>query len=195
MRVLLVDDHALFRDGLASLLRVSNIDVVGTAGDGQEALQKARQLRPDAVLMDLRMPRCDGLTATRMIKREMPFVKIIILTMTETDELLFEALNSGASGYLLKDLEADELLTMLRSTSPESPEKRRLLEDKLTERQVEVLAMVAGGATYKEIGATLSLSERTIKQEVKQILTRLDVSSRNEAVALAREVGLVPLVC
>jgi len=195
MRVLLVDDHALFRDGLASLLRVSNIDVVGTAGDGQEALQKARQLRPDAVLMDLRMPRCDGLTATRMIKREMPFVKIIILTMTETDELLFEALNSGSSGYLLKDLEADELLTMLRSTSPESPEKRRLLEDKLTERQVEVLAMVAGGATYKEIGATLSLSERTIKQEVKQILTRLDVSSRNEAVALAREVGLVPLVC
>lgn len=113
MRILLADDHQLFISGLKNLLTAAGLEVVGTASDGAEALVKVRELRPEVVLMDIRMPGCDGLTATRRIKAEFPEVKIVILTMTDDDETLFEAVKSGASGYLLKNLEAEEFLELL----------------------------------------------------------------------------------
>jgi two-component system NarL family response regulator len=131
MKVLLVDDHPLFLDGLASLLLANQIEIAGTAGDGWEAAQKARELQPDIIVMDLQMPGCDGLTATRLIKAEAPRIKIIILTMSETDEGLFEAMKCGASGYFLKDLDGDDLIGMLltleKGEVPPSP--ARLIND------------------------------------------------------------------
>jgi DNA-binding NarL/FixJ family response regulator len=108
MRVLLVDDHAIFREGLTSLLTAHHIDIVGEAQDGFAAFEQARALRPDVILMDIQMPRCDGLTATRLIKAELPEIKIVMLTMAEDDANLFEAVKSGASGYLFKRANADE---------------------------------------------------------------------------------------
>jgi DNA-binding NarL/FixJ family response regulator len=113
MRVLLVDDHALVRNGIASLLKANDIDVVGEASDGLEALEKARQLKPDLILMDIMMPRCNGLEATRLIKAEMPEIKIIILTASDDDEALSEAVKSGAEGYLSKVFGAEKFLTLL----------------------------------------------------------------------------------
>ncbi len=113
MRVLLVDDHTLVRNGIASLLKASDIDVAGEASDGLEALEKARQLKPDIILMDIMMPHCNGLEATRLIKAEMPETKIIILTASDDDEALFEAIKSGAEGYLMKNIKAEEFLAYL----------------------------------------------------------------------------------
>ncbi|MGE5549420.1 MAG: histidine kinase N-terminal 7TM domain-containing protein, partial [Bacteroidota bacterium] len=197
MRVLLVDDHTLFLDGLASLLVANEIEVAGTARDGLEALQKARELKPDIIVMDIQMPRCDGLTATRAIKAEMPRVKIVMLTMAEQDEMLFEAIKSGASGYLLKDLDGDDFVEMLlgleRGEAPlspgiagrfleefgrmrneagaASPEKERI-DAELTPRQIEILTMTARGMTYKEIGVALGLSERSIKYHMGEITAK-----------------------
>ena len=113
MKILLVDDHPLARNGIASLLTASNIEVVGEASDGLEALEKARELKPDIILMDIRMPYCNGLEATRLIKAEMPQIKIIILTVSDDDSYLSDALKSGAEGYLLKNFRTEELLTVL----------------------------------------------------------------------------------
>ncbi len=113
MKVLLVDDHPLVRNGIASLLTAINIEVVGEANDGLEALEKTRELKPDIILMDIRMPYCNGLEATRLIKAEMPQIKIIILTVSDDDPYLFEAIKSGADGYLLKNLRTEELLAVL----------------------------------------------------------------------------------
>ena len=113
MRVLIVDDHALFRDGISSLLKARGYQVVGEASDGQEAVVRARELRPDLVLMDIRMPQMGGLEATRLIKAEMPEIKIIILTVSDDDEDLFEAIKSGAEGYLLKNIRAEEFFALL----------------------------------------------------------------------------------
>ncbi len=120
MKVLLVDDHALFLEGIRNLLLARGIEVVGTAGDGLQALERARALRPDVILMDVQMPRCDGLAATRLIKAELPDVKIVMLTVSEEDENLFEAVKSGASGYLLKSLDAHDIFR-----SPPGPGARR----------------------------------------------------------------------
>ena len=113
MKILLVDDHPLARNGIASLLTASNIEVVGEASDGLEALEKARELKPDIILMDIRMPYCNGLEATRLIKAEMPQIKIIMLTVSDDDSYLSDALKSGAEGYLLKNFRTEELLTVL----------------------------------------------------------------------------------
>ncbi len=125
MRVLLVDDHSLFLEGLRNLLTARGVDVVGTARDGLDALEKARALRPEVILMDIQMPRCDGLSATRLIKAEMPEIKIVMLTMLATDQSLFEAIKSGAAGYLLKTLEAEHffelLLGLAQGEAPLSP--------------------------------------------------------------------------
>jgi DNA-binding NarL/FixJ family response regulator len=215
MRVLLADDHALFREGLADRLAVSGIDVVGLASNGLEAVQKTRELRPDAVVMDLQMPRCDGLTATRMIRAEFPETKVIILTMTETDPLLAEALNSGASGYFLKDLDCEDLLDALRRLDagsvlasredafvpagegeqdsgdaiPGSAEFLRIHEE-LTDRQIQVLALAAEGKTYKEIGHALALTESAIKYHMGQIAARLGLKDGREAIKLAIRANL-----
>jgi two-component system NarL family response regulator len=218
MRILLVDDHGLFLEGLHNLLLAGGHQVVGAACDGLEALELARTLRPDLILMDVRMPHCDGLKATRLIHAELPEIKIIMLTTSAEDADLFEALKSGASGYLLKNLQPDELFDYLdgvgRGEAPLSRElSARLLEEfcrqaaalenrgapslrggpagpELTDRQREVLEMVVSGLTYKEVGAALNLSEHTVKYHMGQILERLHLKNREEVVAYALQSGL-----
>lgn len=214
MRILLADDHPLFLDGLKNLLKIRGIDVIGTAIDGLEALDKARALKPDVILMDIRMPQLNGLAATRLIKAEQPDVKIVILTYSENDEDLFEAIKSGACGYLLKAEETDkffELLSgLMKGEVPLSPSLAgRVLqefsrqgrtirsigqpveeEEALTPRQVEVLTLVAQGLIYKEIGAKLFLSERTIKYHMGEIIERLHLENRRQVIEYARRMNL-----
>lgn len=220
MKVLLVDDHAVFREGLASLLTAHQIELVGEASDGHEAFAKARALRPDVILMDIQMPRCDGLTATRLINAELPDIKIVMLTMMEDDASVFEAIKSGASGYLFKRASADEFLDLFadlaEGRAPFSPglavkilaEFARLagapralnrVDDfklgesavpGLTQRQTQVLVLVAQGKTYKEIGDLLGLTERTVKYHMGEILIRLHLNNRAEVIAYAARQGL-----
>jgi len=209
MRVLLADDHPLFLDGLEDLLASHGFDVVGTARDGLEALEKARALRPEAILMDIRMPRLDGLAALRAIKAELSDVKIVMLTISEADDDLFEAIKSGAFGYLLKSQSAEELLSLMRGVehgeavfSPglatrilqEFGRQASALEEKrqtagLSEREREVLALIALGLKYKQVAAKLFLSESTIKYHMGQILERLHLKNRAQVVEYARRTG------
>ncbi len=210
MKVLLTDDHPLFLDGLEDLLVSNGFEVAGTARDGLEAIEKARALRPDAILMDIRMPRLDGLAAVRAVKAELAEVKIIMLTISEADDDLFEAIKSGASGYLLKSQSAEELLGLLREMergevafSPglaarileEFGRQASALDEKrrtagLSEREREVLALIAQGLKYKQVAAELLLSERTIKYHMGQILERLHLKNRAEVIEYARRTGL-----
>ncbi|MBI2237722.1 MAG: response regulator transcription factor [Actinobacteria bacterium] len=212
MRVLLADDHALFRAGIASLLRAWDIEVVGQAGDGLEALEQARRLRPDVILMDIAMPRCSGLEATRLILAEMPEVKIVMVTVSHEDQDLFEAIKSGAQGYLLKNMSEQEFSRTLGAiANGEAPFSRGLAakilkefarpsqgtrtrgtaEDELTEREGEVLQLVADGATNREIAAALYISEHTVSFHMKNILSKLHLKNRAQAVAYAFQSGLV----
>jgi two-component system NarL family response regulator len=214
MKVLLVDDHALFLEGLQKLLTGRGVQVVGTARDGLEGLEKARQLSPDIILMDIRMPGCDGLSATRLIKAEKPESKIVMLT-TSTDETdLFEAIKSGACGYLLKSLEAEPFITYLqgvmRGEAAVSREMAGALlkefarqadvgetgagasaEEALTPRQVEILQLVAEGIPYKEIAERLCLSDHTIKYHIGEIMLRLHLKNRSQVLAYAARSGLL----
>jgi two-component system NarL family response regulator len=210
MTILLADDHPLFLDGLEDLLASNGFEVAGTARDGLEAIEKARALGPEAILMDIRMPRLDGLAAVRAIKAEMPEVKIVMLTISESDDDLFEAVKSGASGYLLKSQSAEELLALLRGLgrgeavfSPglaarilqEFGRQANTLEEKrrtggLSEREREVLALIAQGLKYKEVAAKLFLSESTIKYHMGQILDCLHLKNRAQVVEYARRTGL-----
>lgn len=211
IRILLVDDHALFRDGVASLLaEQEDFEVVGEAQDGEEALQKARELMPDLILMDIYMPGVDGLTATRRIKEEMPYVKIVILTVSEEDQNLFEAVKSGAQGYLLKKEGAKRFLDLLRGLSqgeaPISPPMAaKILNEfarqprrpeavpgvQLTPREKEVLELLTKGLTNKEIGAALSISENTVRNRLRNILEKLHLENRVQVVAYALQKGLL----
>jgi len=215
MKTLLVDDHPLFLDGLKSLLTVRGIEVVGTARDGIEALEKARSLNPEIILMDIKMPNLDGLAATRLIKAELPAVKIVMLTMSADDEDLFEAIKNGACGYLLKTLDVDEFFTLFlglaRGEVPLSPGLAgRVLEEfareamksksiktseanteVLSPRQMQVLTLVAQGLTYKEVGAKLCLAERTIKYHIGEIIERLHLENRSQVIQYARGMKLV----
>jgi len=218
MRVLLVDDHSLFLEGLQNLLTARGIRVVGTARDGLEALEKSRLLNPDLILMDIRMPRCDGLAATRLIKTERPDCKIVILTTSSEEDDLFEAIKSGACGYLLKSLEAEPFLEYLqgvmRGEAVIPPEmagallrefarqaNRQPLEIKsaakaperveLTQRQLEILQLAAQGLTYKQISEKLCLSEHTIKYHMGEIFQRLHLRNREQVVSYALRTGLV----
>jgi len=208
MRVLLADDHRLLLEGLTNLLDAHGITVVGMAGDGQEALSLARSHRPDLILMDIRMPRCDGLCATRLIKAEMPEVKIVILTTSGEDRDLFDTVRSGACGYLLKSMDADELVEALRQAEEGIPPfapglavkildefaKRAKPESKpethLTARQRQVLELVAEGLSYKEIGARLGLSPRTIKYHMAEIMQLLHLDHRAQVLAYAGRIGM-----
>ena len=214
MKVLLVDDHPLFLDGLKNLLTNRGMEVVGTACDGLEAMEKARVLKPDLILMDIQMPRLNGLAATRLIKTEQPNVKIVILTISENDEDLFEAIKSGASGYLLKTEETDKFLELLsglaRGEVPLSAglashvlkefarqggvsgsfEQAVKKGESLTPRQMEVLILIAQGLTYKEVGAKLFLTEHTIKYHMGEIIERLQLENRRQVVEYARRMKL-----
>lgn len=214
MKVLLVDDHSLFREGMASLLGTHGIQVIGVADNGLEALEKTRSLKPDIILMDIYMKGCDGLAATRLIKAEMPEVKIVMLTASEEDDNLFDAIKSGACGYLLKKLQAKELLELLAALEKDEPPLApglamkvikefsgydKMAEkvstaaeemEKLTPRQTAILTLIANGQTYRQVAEVLCFSERTIKYEIKQILESLQLKSRSEAIAYAAGIGL-----
>ncbi len=209
VRILIVDDHALFRKGVASLIKpMGAMQVVGEASSGEEALAKAIALRPDVILMDIHMPDMDGIEATRRIKADLPDVQVVILTMSDEDEHLFEAIKSGAQGYLLKGIDPDEFLRRLEGLGRgEAPISRlsaaRLLEefsrssdaptevqaptagDVLTPREVQVLGLVAEGATNRAIATDLAISENTVKNHLSHILAKLHLRSRTEAAAYA----------
>jgi two-component system NarL family response regulator len=214
MKVLLADDHALFRDGLRSLLSLHGIQVVGTARNGLEAFEKTIQLHPDMVLMDIRMPGCDGITATRLIKAERPEVKIVMLTTSSEEPDLLEAIQSGANGYLLKSLEIEPFLTYLegvargeaaisreltgtllkavsRQDEAGKPGQEPAAEPELTQRQAEILQLVAQGLSNKELGERLSVSEHTVKYHMGEILQRLHLKNRDQAVEYAIRKGLI----
>jgi DNA-binding NarL/FixJ family response regulator len=214
MKLLLVDDHALFLESLKGLLSAKGYEVVGTAGNGMEALKRARRLSPELILMDIEMPDCDGLVATRLIKAEMPQIKIVMLTVSATDEHLFEAIKSGASGYLLKSQSADRFLEMIAQVEGGGaalpPElATRLLDEfarqarqvetpaedapsELSARQLEILTLIARGLTYPQVGETLHLSEATIRYHMGQILERLHLKNRAQVIAYAARHGLMP---
>ena len=212
MRVLLADDHALFRAGIASLVKAWGMDVVGQASDGTEAIELARRLQPDLVLMDVGMSPVNGLEATRAIKAELPEVKVIIVTVSEDEQDLFEAIKSGAEGYLLKGMSEEELSSTLERISAGEPalsptlaakildefariaregtDKRAAPEDVLTEREREVLRLVSDGATNREIAAKLYISENTVSFHMKNILGKLHLKNRAQAAAFAIRAGL-----
>ncbi len=213
MRVLLADDHPLFRDGLATLLRARGMDVVGEASNGLEAVEKARVLKPDLILMDVNMPQMNGLEATRIIKTERPESKIVVLTVSDDDENLFEAIKSGAQGYLLKSLQSQAFFELLNGVAQgEAPISRGLAtkilgefgrhlrqqneapvgsKEDLTEREKEVLRLVAEGATNRDIAAQLNVTENTVKYHLKNILEKLHLRNRAQAVAWAMQTGLL----
>ncbi|MBI2865894.1 MAG: response regulator transcription factor [Chloroflexi bacterium] len=210
MRVLLVDDYALFRDGVASLLATRGYQVVGQASDGAEALVKARELKPDLVLMDIRMPRVGGLEATRLIKAVLPEVKVVMLTVSDDEADLFEAIKSGAQGYLLKDMKAEAFFDLLaaveRGEAGVSPRMAAYMLEEFTrlssgrkagesatglsEREGEVLRLVAQGRTNKEVAAALYISENTVKYHLRNILDKLHLENRAQVVAYAARRGL-----
>jgi DNA-binding NarL/FixJ family response regulator len=214
MKVLLVDDHPLFLAGLGNLLTAHGVDVLGTARDGMEALEKARALQPEIILLDIQMPQLDGLAALRLIKAELPEIKIVMLTMSAEDEDLFESIKSGACGYLLKTQDTDEFFVLLQDAaagkvalSPgladrvlqefgrqahvaQTPEDK-VRQARLSPREIEVLTLVAHGLTYKEVGAKLCLTERTIKYHMGEIVRRLHVENRAQVIEYARQTGLV----
>ncbi|MCA9971343.1 MAG: response regulator transcription factor [Anaerolineales bacterium] len=214
LKLLLVDDHALFRQSLNVLLAANGYEVIGMAGNGYEALEAARRLRPDLILMDIEMPGCDGLTATRLIKAEMPDVTIVMLTVSAADEHLFAAIKSGAGGYLLKSQSADQFLQMVAQVAaggaalPPDLAARLLREfarqsgpdhapadepaAALTPRQLEILTLLAQGQTYPQIGGILHLSEVTIRYHVKQMMERLHLENRAQVIAYAARHGLTP---
>jgi len=215
IRVLLVDDHDLFREGLARILE-SQIDfeVVGEVTNGLQAFHEAQGLKPDLILMDVSMPVCDGLEATKRIKREFPEITIVMLTISDEDEQLFEAIRNGAQGYLLKTIRREEMLSLLRGAmrgeAAITPALGgRMLEEfrrvgkqpavdpadrceLLSAREQEVLVLVAAGATNQEIAEKLSISINTVRSHMRKILTKLQLNNRREASLYARQEGLVP---
>jgi two-component system, NarL family, response regulator LiaR len=207
IRVLIVDDHLVVREGLRMFLALDgDLEIVGEAGNGIDALQKARQLRPDVVLMDLVMPEMDGIAATQAIRREMPDIEVIALTSVLEDASVIDAIKAGAIGYLLKDTHADELCRAIKSAgqgqvqlSPQAAARLvrevRIPESPvaLTHREVEVLRLLAAGKANKEIALQLSLGETTIKTHVSNILTKLGLPSRTQAALYAVKIGLVSL--
>ena len=210
VRVLIVDDHDLFRDGVASLLHAQGYQVIGEASDGFEAVVRARELRPDLVLMDIQMPNMGGLEATRLITTELPDIKVVMLTVSDDEEDLFEAIKSGAQGYLLKKLKSEVFFELISGVmigeapiSPkmatkmlyelaQQPADRRKMEgqSQLTERETEVLTLVAQGKGNKQIAAELFLSESTVKYHLRNILEKLHLESRAQAIAYATRRGL-----
>ena len=213
MRVLIADDHPLFRDGLRSLLEARGIDVVGEARNGREAVEQTRRLRPEVVLMDLNMPELGGLPATRLISAEQPEVRVVVLTASEDDADLFEAIKSGAQGYLFKNLDSEELFRLLEGVARGEPAltpslARKLLGEfarppapvqpavegpqALTDREREVLDLLVQGITSnRELAERLVVSENTVKYHLRNILDKLHVQNRAQVVAYAVRHGIV----
>ena len=213
MRILVADDHALFRDSLASLLASHQHEVIGQASNGREAVAMTMRLKPDLVLMDLDMPELNGLEATRLICADAVGTKVVILTGADDDENLFEAIKSGAQGYLLKNLEADDFFTLLERVANGEPGltpslARKLLKefaspsktdqahdpDALTDREREVLELlVQGVTTNRKLAKTLGVSENTVKFHVRNILDKLHLNNRAQVVSFALRHRLVSM--
>jgi len=206
IRVLVADDHAILRGGLAAFLRaMEGMQLVGEAANGEEALRLARELQPDVVLMDIKMPVMDGVEATRAIRACCPRTQVVVLTSFVEDELVPRALEAGAIGYLLKNVSHQELAAAIRQAargqsvlSPEATQalveatvRKSPLIEALTPREMQVLALMAEGLTNLQIGQQLGITESTIKSHVSTIIAKLGVASRTEAVALALRHGLV----
>jgi DNA-binding NarL/FixJ family response regulator len=227
VRVLVVDDQRLMRDGIASLLGIQDgIEVVGMAANGQEALEQALALRPDVILMDVRMPIMDGVAATAQVRRQLPSCQVLMLTTFDDEEYVIEALRAGATGYLLKDIPARDLAQAVQAAykgiyqldpvvaskvltsltrpgsqygqmpaSLPSPVKNSASGSskpaELTEREIEVLRLIAQGATNREIAEALVISEGTVKNHISNILSRLGLRDRTQAAIYARENNLL----
>lgn len=205
-RVLIVDDHGIIRQGLNNLLMLDpEIKVVGTAADGLEALERAIDLKPDVVLMDLMMPHMDGFAATSAIRRELPGTAVLVLTGNLEQAVIIKALQAGANGFVVKNVEAEELCRIIKNISPGqvvlSNEIAQVLSevsqahpinsiDTLTERETEVLRLIAIGMANKEIAQKLQLSEKTIKTHVSIVLAKLGIQSRTQAAIYAVQSGL-----
>ncbi len=214
IRLLLADDHRLFRQGLRHLCEAAgDLRVVGEAEDGEQAVRLARQLRPDVVLMDIQMPRLDGVEATRQIVTSCPETRVIVLTMYRQERYVFDAIRAGAQGYLLKDADEQELLAAIRAVARGEAlvdpalaarvldefrrlsrlEERREGLEELTEGEREVLRLVAQGADNKSVARTLHLSERTVANRLSEIYRKLHVNSRTQAALLALKKGWASL--
>jgi len=216
IKVLIADDHRVVREGLAAILRArEDLEVVGEAQDGQEAVEKARELSPDVILMDVSMPRMSGVEATRVIKRESPHIGIVALTMYDEEKYIFDLVRAGATGYMLKDSDSSQIIAAIRSISKGESlihpsvaskilaefsllsegkgKKQTRTEHDLTEREITVLRLVADGKTNKEVANDLNLSEKTVKNHVRNIFHKLHVYDRTQAAILAIRKGLIEL--
>jgi DNA-binding NarL/FixJ family response regulator len=215
-RILIVDDQALFREALHTLLSVrEEFLVVGEAGNGEEAIRLSTLLLPDIILMDLRMPILDGVTATSLIHNSLPECKVIILTTFDDDEFVFEGLKAGAVGYLMKDVSSEKLFEAIRATArgeyflhpsvtakivsefarlsrPSTTSNVEPLIDPLSPREMEILQQVATGASNREIAERLVISEGTVKNHLSNILGKMGVKDRMQAVLKAKELGIIP---
>lgn len=214
IRILIVDDQTLFREGLRTLLSVRpDLEVVGEAADGREALKQAETLKPDVVLMDLQMPVLDGVAATRRLRAEHPECRVIVLTTFDDDEYVFDGLRAGAAGYLLKDAPSEKLAEAIRAAargesflqpsvaakvvaefarlSDKSPTRQPSLVDPLSDRELEILRLIADGASNKEIAAALFIAEGTVKNHVTNILGKMNARDRTQAALKAREMRLL----
>jgi DNA-binding NarL/FixJ family response regulator len=212
MKILIADDHTLFRHSLSALLTARGFEVVGEAHDGREAVECARRLRPDIVLMDLEMPGLDGLAATRLINAEMPQIKVVVLTASDEEANLFEAIKSGAQGYLLKNLASGDFIALLEGVGRGEPALTPLLAgkllqefarpaqsasepsdpDALTDREREVLELLVRGVTSnRKLAKHLEVSENTVKFHVRNILDKLHQHNRAQVVGFALRHGIV----
>jgi len=213
IRILIADDHPLIREGLRRILDLDpQLQVVSEAGDGQGAINQARQLMPDVILMDLKMPGTDGIEASRVIRREFPEIRIIILTVAEDDDVL-EVIRAGASGYLLKDVEPDELLKAIHTVFEGRPAFHPMVTSRLlgeynrlsmpvrkddeigllTEREKEVLGLIAQGESNKNIAHKLFISEKTVKNHITSIFRKLKVEDRTQAAIFAIKKRMVEI--
>jgi len=211
IRILLADDHALFRQGLKSLLEAeSDFKVIGEAKDGREALRHALEAYPDIILMDIQMPGLDGVQATQEILKEWPEAKVIMLTMYRQDSYVFEAVKAGARGYMLKDVDAKELLEAIRQVHQgevllDAEMAEQIIQDfkakqeqestpkehaELSEREVQILRLVARGYTNLEIASELSISEKTVRNRLSDIFQKLHINNRTQAALYALREGL-----
>ncbi len=211
IKLMIVDDHTVVRDGLASMLgRQEDFQVVGQASNGLEAVERVSAVQPDVILMDLRMPELDGVEAMRRISSERPETRFLVLTTYDTDEYIFDAIEAGAKGYLLKDTSRDDLFEAIRAvhrgnSGIEPGVAARVLDrfaqlsreeaqaPLLSEREVEVLQLMAKGSANKEIAISLSITDSTVKTHVANIFQKLDVSGRTEAVTQALQIGIISL--
>ncbi len=211
IRVLLVDDHAIVRKGIRALLSTEpSIEVVGEAGDGKEALSRAEALQPDVILMDLVMPKMDGIEATRLLVSRQPTMRVLVLTSFVADDKVFPAIKAGALGYILKDTGPDDLVHAIRQVhrgeptmEPEiarkvlfelaQPVRKPLTAEPLTERELDVLRLIAQGKSNREIADNLVLAESTVRTHVSNVLGKLHLASRTQAALYALKEGLASL--